>query len=375
MATPHEVLTQLLSPAQGDRLQAVGASVWQALASTLERITGTAPVPREVNARLVMPDEITGEFASPHLVVPIEITTDRDQTAVAYLVVPTAISAMFLDSETDDAADQEQQTILVGTIILGQLATALNETIFVESTASLVLRVDDVLANTMPTLLAAMDEPSLVLTATLQAVSQILPVTLVLPGTFLDIIAGAMPEVAASATQATGSDFGFSLTEEELEAAELIEEGPAAEAILSRTPISTPPPPPQPMRPAPSAPEQPQYAQREPTPIASAPTAHRARFAPLPDPAPPSNRSNLDLLAGLQMNVTVELGRTELTVAEVLGLGPGSVVELDRLAGEPVDILVNDRLIARGEVVVVDENFGVRVVEVIRRGQTEELTG
>ena len=75
------------------------------------------------------------------------------------------------------------------------------------------------------------------------------------------------------------------------------------------------------------------------------------------------------------MNVTVELGRTELTVAEVLGLGPGSVVELDRLAGEPVDILVNDRLIARGEVVVVDENFGVRVVEVIRRGQTEELTG
>jgi flagellar motor switch protein FliN/FliY len=61
-----------------------------------------------------------------------------------------------------------------------------------------------------------------------------------------------------------------------------------------------------------------------------------------------------------------------LTVAEVLGLGPGSVVELDRLAGEPVDILVNDRLIARGEVVVVDENFGIRVVEVVRRGNDGE---
>jgi flagellar motor switch protein FliN/FliY len=54
-----------------------------------------------------------------------------------------------------------------------------------------------------------------------------------------------------------------------------------------------------------------------------------------------------------------------MTVEEVLALGPGSVVELDRLAGEPVDIVINDRLIARGEVVVVEENFGVRVTEII----------
>jgi flagellar motor switch protein FliN/FliY len=87
-------------------------------------------------------------------------------------------------------------------------------------------------------------------------------------------------------------------------------------------------------------------------------------------------RSRIDLLAGLEMNVSVELGRTELTVQEVLGLGPGSVIELDRLAGEPVDILVNDKVIARGEVVVVDENFGVRIVEVVRRGaESEERTG
>ena len=64
------------------------------------------------------------------------------------------------------------------------------------------------------------------------------------------------------------------------------------------------------------------------------------------------------------MSVTVELGRSSLSVEEVLALGPGSVVELDKLAGEPVDVLVNGRLIARGEVVVVDENFGVRVTEI-----------
>jgi flagellar motor switch protein FliN/FliY len=67
----------------------------------------------------------------------------------------------------------------------------------------------------------------------------------------------------------------------------------------------------------------------------------------------------------VSMRVTVELGRSSLTVEEILELGPGSVVELNKLAGEPVDILVNDRLIARGEVVVVDENFGVRVTEII----------
>jgi flagellar motor switch protein FliN/FliY len=103
--------------------------------------------------------------------------------------------------------------------------------------------------------------------------------------------------------------------------------------------------------------------------------AHRAQFGPLTPAAGGFAPSNIDLLAGLEMNVSVELGRTDLTVAEVLAMGPGSVVELDRLAGEPVDILVNDRLIARGEVVVVDENFGVRVVEVLRRSPREEATG
>jgi flagellar motor switch protein FliN/FliY len=75
--------------------------------------------------------------------------------------------------------------------------------------------------------------------------------------------------------------------------------------------------------------------------------------------------TNLDLLLDVSLRVSVELGRTDLTIKEVLALGPGSVIELDKLAGEPVDILVNDRLIAKGEVVVVDENFGVRVTDIM----------
>ncbi|WP_042348906.1 flagellar motor switch phosphatase FliY [Bacillus massiliigorillae] len=78
-----------------------------------------------------------------------------------------------------------------------------------------------------------------------------------------------------------------------------------------------------------------------------------------------SEAKNLDMLLDIPLQVTVELGRTKKTVKEILELSSGSIVELDKLAGEPVDILVNNRLIATGEVVVIDENFGVRVTDII----------
>lgn len=74
---------------------------------------------------------------------------------------------------------------------------------------------------------------------------------------------------------------------------------------------------------------------------------------------------NLDLLLDVQMTVTVELGRTRKYIKEILLLGEGSILELDKLAGEPVDLLVNGKLIAKGEVVVIDENFGVRVTDIV----------
>jgi flagellar motor switch protein FliN len=75
----------------------------------------------------------------------------------------------------------------------------------------------------------------------------------------------------------------------------------------------------------------------------------------------------LRMLHDVEMDVTVELGRTKMTVRGVLGLTPGSVIELDRAAGAPVDLLVNGKLIGRGEVVVIDEEFGVRISEIIGR--------
>ncbi|MDG6102016.1 flagellar motor switch protein FliN [Dactylosporangium aurantiacum] len=76
-------------------------------------------------------------------------------------------------------------------------------------------------------------------------------------------------------------------------------------------------------------------------------------------------RPAFDLLHDVEMEVTAELGRTRMSVRELLSLAPGAVIELDRAAGGPADLLVNGRLIARGEVVVIDENFGIRITEIV----------
>jgi len=90
-----------------------------------------------------------------------------------------------------------------------------------------------------------------------------------------------------------------------------------------------------------------------------------AQFPQFAEAGSEQSPSNLDLILDVNLKVSVQLGRTQMSIRAVLELGPGFVIELDKLAGEPVDILVNDKPIARGEVVVVDENFGVRVVDII----------
>ena len=79
----------------------------------------------------------------------------------------------------------------------------------------------------------------------------------------------------------------------------------------------------------------------------------------------PLEAGNISLIMDVFMEMTVELGRTKKLIKEILSMGEGTIIELDKLAGEPVDILVNHKLIAKGEVVVIDENFGVRVTEIV----------
>ena len=83
--------------------------------------------------------------------------------------------------------------------------------------------------------------------------------------------------------------------------------------------------------------------------------------------------SSIDLLRDVDLNVKIELGRSRMLVEDVLKLGEGSVVELDKLAGDPVDVFVNDRLVARGEVLVLNDNFCVRVNEIVAGVKEEGL--
>jgi len=104
---------------------------------------------------------------------------------------------------------------------------------------------------------------------------------------------------------------------------------------------------------------------------AAAPTAvHPVQFMPLTQEHPTNDPSHgIELLMDVALEVSVELGRSHMAIAEILALRTGSVIELDKLAGEPVDVSVNGTLIARGEVVVVDEKFGVRITEVVTKAR------
>lgn len=89
----------------------------------------------------------------------------------------------------------------------------------------------------------------------------------------------------------------------------------------------------------------------------------------------PIDDRNLNLIMDIPLRVTVELGRAKMVVRELLNLGQGSVVELSKLAGEPLEVLVNNKLVARGEAVVVNEKFGVRLTDIISQAERVEQLG
>ncbi len=146
-------------------------------------------------------------------------------------------------------------------------------------------------------------------------------------------------------------------------------------------------PAPQPAAPQYAAPPQPQYAAPPQQPQYTAPPmgaqpvyappayannvvaagvpVQNAQFAPLTNEPVEVNAANISLIQDVPLQVTVELGRTKKSIREILEFSTGSIIELDKLAGEPVDIHVNGQLTAKGEVVVIDENFGVRITEIV----------
>lgn len=99
--------------------------------------------------------------------------------------------------------------------------------------------------------------------------------------------------------------------------------------------------------------------------------------APAPEtrPAAPAGEVDVGAILDVPVSMSLEVGRAKLTIGELLQLGPGSIVELDRAAGEPLDVLLNGRLVARGEVVVTDDKFGIRLLDIVSRADRLQNLG
>ncbi|MBR5369479.1 MAG: flagellar motor switch phosphatase FliY [Lachnospiraceae bacterium] len=143
---------------------------------------------------------------------------------------------------------------------------------------------------------------------------------------------------------------------------------PAPAAAPAAAPAPGPAPMPYPM---PGQPMQGQPVQGQPMPYMMAPVQDvnisPVQFQPFMQvQSPLLTTENIDLLLDVPLEVTAELGRTSKSIKEILDFSPGTIIELNRLAGEPVDVLVNGKFVARGEVVVIEEAFGIRVTEVIK---------
>jgi flagellar motor switch protein FliN/FliY len=152
-------------------------------------------------------------------------------------------------------------------------------------------------------------------------------------------------------------------------------------------PAAAAPPPPQPAAPQPAAPQPAAAAAPPPMmgmpgqPMPGQPMAYAYAAPPMQDvnaqPVqfqpfnmgfnPVTQQENIDLIMDVPLEVTVELGRTSKSIKEILEFAPGTIIELDKIAGEPIDVLVNGKLVAKGEVVVIEESFGIRVTDIIKQ--------
>jgi flagellar motor switch protein FliN/FliY len=165
---------------------------------------------------------------------------------------------------------------------------------------------------------------------------------------------------------------------DELKGAEIIEEEAFAEEPALEAPARKEPPIQQPTAPPPPGYQQPPPGYQPPPPGYQQPPpgyrappmqnidVQQANFQSFTEAYPEIDKNNISLIMDVPLQVTVELGRTEKYIREVLEFSPGSIIELDKLAGEPVDVIVNGKKVAKGEVVVIDESFGVRITDIVQ---------
>lgn len=341
-----------------DALGEIGNISFGSASTALSSILGKKVQITTPEVELVAADELNVEFPVPHAAVSVKYTDGFSGTNM--LVIKKLDAAIIADLMMGGAGEVEDDTL--SEMHMSAVQEAMNQ--MMGSAATSMSTIFDTVVNISPPTVEVIDfsesnkpkhelgEGMLVKVSFQLTVGDLIDsyIMQLIPISFAKEMAAKLAEISSTPPQ---QDVASS---QEEAAASVVEESPPQ-------PRPQPPQsdmPKQPARDQHSRPESDALTERNHPPK----EVQAAEFAPLVDEQGDARGMNFGLFMDIPLQVTVELGRTERSIEDLLSISPGAVIELDKLAGEPVDILVNQKLIARGEVVVVDENFGVRVTDI-----------
>lgn len=335
-----------LTDMEQDALGEVGNISFGSSATALSALLGQKVDITTPSLSLIAHDDLEKEFSHPYVAIKVEYTEGLDGANL--LVIKQSDAAIIADLMLggDGTAPNEE----LGEIHLSAVQEAMNQ--MMGSSATSMSTIFNKKVDISP--------PTIdLLNIQLNQGTENIPEHNLLIRVSFDLKIGSL--IDSSIMQLFPLDFGKKLVSSLM--------GEEAAATATEIPPSPAP------TPMPSQPE-PVYQATQPEPSYQAPAAPRptqpqvqvqqAEFATFQSPSlNKEETNNLNMLLDIPLQVTVELGRTKRSVKEILEMSGGSIIELDKLAGEPVDILVNNRYIAKGEVVVIDENFGVRITDIL----------
>lgn len=374
----EEVLDDYLSSIEQDALGEIGNITFGSAATALSTLLGKKVDITTPSVSLVRKSELGDVFPKPHVAVSVEYVDGFE--GINSLVIRTKDAQVIADLMLGGEGDVEDQEL--NEIHISAVQEAMNQ--MMGSSATSMSTIFNRLVNISPPGINILDMTSGDGVDHLPQDDVMIKISFHL--TIGDLIDSTIMQLlpVSFAKQMVATLMGTDDTEPQAPAsapasASAVEAPPAAPPQAAAAPVQPEPQPQQgaPMPnvpPAAYAPQQDMYAQ--PTMGFSAPNqgmnANRnvnvqpVQFATFNQGQyPQTDGTNLNLLLDIPLKVTVELGRTQKQIKDILELSQGSIIELDKLAGEPVDILVNNKLIAKGEVVVIDENFGVRVTDIV----------
>lgn len=351
--SPEEELTEIERDTIGEIANISFGSSATALSSLLgQKVEITTPTISMINHAM-----LEDEFVLPYVAIKVEYT--QGLQGMNLLVIKQSDAAIIADLMLGGDGSEPNEEL--GDIHLSAVQEAMNQ--MMGSAATSMSSVFNVKVDISPPSIDLMDVQA-------QTGVDNIPESDLLIKVAFQLRVGDL--IDSEIMQVIPYEFGKELVATLLEGTggETAEEEVAAAAVEERPAPQQPTPEPAPSTPTQSAPPPPVPEQRPVQTESARPKpqvdVEKVQFASFDPPSLSETESqNLDLLLDIPLQVTVELGRTKRSVQEILEMSSGSIIELDKLAGEPVDILVNNRLIANGEVVVIDENFGVRITDVL----------